>query len=253
MTETTLKGAQKVVDPPLQVPDDGFVLPIITKSAGLNFYRAGSEGRIEPIFNDSRIDFGFESIANIQGKIREAFYIDQLKLREGPQMTAAEVMERTEQALRFLGPMLGRQQAEFLQPLVDRLYAIIDRRGEIPEPPAELNGIPLKVQYSSVMAMAQRTTELQNIQRTMAAVTPFASADPSVLDNFDGDVATHVIARLLNFPQEILRNKENVGELRKSRSENAAAQEARVREQEQAKSASQLLAATAKNKGLAVV
>ena len=62
MTETTLIGAQKVVDPPLQAPDDGFLLPLITKPGGLNYYRSGSQERIEPILNDARIDFGFQAL-----------------------------------------------------------------------------------------------------------------------------------------------------------------------------------------------
>lgn len=249
MTETTLKGAQKVVDPPLQVPDDGFILPLVTRPAGLNFYRAGSEGRIEPIFADSRIDFGFQAIQNIQSKIREAFYIDQLKLNPtGPQMTAQEVSERVEQALKFLGPMLGRQQAEFLQPLVERLFAIMDRHGEIPTAPNELTNVQMKVQYSSVMAMAQRASENQNIQRTVAAIAPFASADPSVLDNFDGDVAVHTIAKLNNFPQEILRDKKAVAAIRDARAKAQQAQQQAVQQQEQAAAVQQLATAGAKAK-----
>ena len=249
MTETTLRGAQKVVDPPLQAPDDGFVLPLITVPAGLNYYRAGSEDRIEPIFNDSRIDFGFQSIQMKQASIREAFFIDQLKLREGPQMTATEVTERTEQALRFLGPMLGRQQSEFLQPLIDRVYNIMDRRDEFDAPPAELEGVPLKVQYSSVMAMAQRLSELQSIQRTMGAIAPFASADPSVLDNIDGDKALHNIAKLLNFPQEILRKKEDVAKMRQQRAQQQQEQQEAMLAKERADAAQK--AATAGQKATA--
>lgn len=246
ITETTLRSGQKIVDPPLQAPDDGFVIPLITKPGGINYYRAGSQDRIEPIFNNAQVDFGFEMIQAIQTKIREAFYIDQLKLREGPQMTATEVMERTEQALRFLGPMLGRQQSEFLQPLIERVYNILDRKGLIPEAPAELKDVPLKVQYSSVMAMAQRLSEVQNIQRTMQSVAPFASADPSVFDNFDGDKATHVLARLFNFPQEILRNKEEVAKIRTQRAEQQQQMLQQQQENERADAASKVVSASSK-------
>ena len=43
MSKTTIKAAQKQVDPPLLVPDDGFILPVRTVPGGLNFYRAGTE------------------------------------------------------------------------------------------------------------------------------------------------------------------------------------------------------------------
>ena len=48
MAKTTIKAAQKQVDPPLLVPDDGFILPVRTVPGGLNFYRAGTRDRIEP-------------------------------------------------------------------------------------------------------------------------------------------------------------------------------------------------------------
>jgi hypothetical protein len=246
MTETTLKGAQKVVDPPLQAPDDGFVLPLITRPAGLNYYRAGSQDRIEPIFNGAQIDFGYQAIELKKGQVREAFYIDQLKLREGPQMTATEVMERTEQALRFLGPMLGRQQSELLQPMVERIYAIMDRRGEIPEAPAELQDQEIKVRYSSVMAMAQRASELQNVNRFFSNLAPLMGLNPNVADNINTDNATHGIARILNFPQDFLNTKDEVTSIRdqRAKAQQEAAQAAM--DATKAESASKVVGAAAK-------
>jgi hypothetical protein len=219
MTEVTLVGAQKVIDPPLQAPDDGFVLPLYTTPGGLNYYRAGSDDRVEPIFNDSRIDFGFQTVEMKQKQIRAAFYSDQLKLREGPQMTAAEVNERTEQALRFLAPMLGRMQAEFLQPLIERVYNIMDRRGMIPQAPVELSNVPLKVQYVSVVAMAQRTSELTGIQRFFQNIAPIASADPAAFDVINADRATKYVAGLVNLPQEFINSEKEVADRRQQRAQ----------------------------------
>ena len=42
MSEVTIKAAQKQIDPPLMIPDDGFILPVRIRSGGLNFYRSGS-------------------------------------------------------------------------------------------------------------------------------------------------------------------------------------------------------------------
>ncbi|HAW74459.1 MAG TPA: hypothetical protein DCW74_01845, partial [Alteromonas australica] len=49
MSEVTIRAAQKQVDPPLLVPDDGFMMPIRTVPGGLNFYRSGTRDRIEPL------------------------------------------------------------------------------------------------------------------------------------------------------------------------------------------------------------
>lgn len=246
MRETVLRGAQKVVDPPLQAPDDGFLSGIVIKPAGINYYRAGTNDRIEPILNDSRIDFGFQTIDQERTQVREAFYADQLKLREGPQMTATEVAERVEQALRFLGPMLGRLQSEFLQPLIERVYNILDRKGKIPAAPAQVAGKKLKVQYTSVLAMQQRMSEVQNIRRTMQEIAPFASADPSVLDNIDGDQALKFIAKLMNFPQEIIRSQDNVKQIRDARAKQQQEALQAAQQSQQVDSASKLVGAAAK-------
>lgn len=248
MRETTLRGAQKVVDPPLQAPDDGFVLPLDTRPAGLNYYRAGSQDRIETIFNDSRIDFGFQAIDQERAQIREAFYTDQLKLREGPQMTATEVAERVEQALRFLGPMLGRMQAEFLQPLVERLYKIMERRGLIPEVPAELTDVELKIQYTSVMAMSQRLSEVQAIRRTMQEIAPFMAMDPNVAHNFDGDASVRYISKLVGLPQEMLRDQADIAKMREQIQKQQQAQMQAAQEADQADQAAKIAGAAAKFK-----
>ncbi len=233
MTETMMIGAQKVIDPPLQMPDDGFLLPIITKPGGLNFYRAGGEGRIEPVFNDTRVDFGYEALKEKRVRIREAFFVDQLMLQQGPQMTATEVLQRTEEKMRLLGPMLGRQQAEFLRPMIDRVFEIMMRRGMIKkdEIPAVLKGRKIDVKYSSMIAKSQKIAEAQNIMRTLEASTPFINMDAAVMDNFNGDEAVRVISEIFGAPQQIIRDVKARDQIRDQR---AQAQQAAIEEQKNA-------------------
>lgn len=230
MTETTIKGAQKAVDPPLQLPDDGFIMPIVTKPAGLNYYRAGSNDRIEPVFNDTRVDFGFEVMNERRQRIRDAFYVNQLLMQEGPQKTATEVLQITEEKSRFLGPMLGRQQSEFLRPMIDRVFDIMARKNLIPQAPEVLQGSRVDVQYSSMIAKSQRVNQGQSIARTLQAVSPFIQLDPAVSDNFDGDKAAKIVAKIYGYPQEALRDQAQIEEMRESRAE---AQRAAVEQQQQ--------------------
>ena len=46
-------------------------------------------------------------------------------MQDGPQMTATEVIQRNEEKMRLLGPVLGRLQSELLKPLIDRVFAIL--------------------------------------------------------------------------------------------------------------------------------
>jgi hypothetical protein len=63
-----------------------------------------------------------------RGAIRDAFYVNQLMMQSGPQMTATEVVQRNEEKMRLLGPVLGRLQSELLRPLIDRTFAILLRK-----------------------------------------------------------------------------------------------------------------------------
>lgn len=230
VVKTTLKGAQKVVDPPIQMPDDGFVLPISLKPAGINYYRAGSPNDIiRPIFNDSRIDFGFQFIEEKRKRIKESFYADQLILSQGPQQTATEVLQRTEESMRLLGPILGRMQSELLKPMIDRVFAMMFRRGMFDPPPAELEGRELEVRYSSQIARAQRTTEAQNILRAMEALAPFINLDPAVAQNFNGDALARIVWGVYGAPQQGLRTQDEVMQIRQSMAQ--AQQQAVAQEQ----------------------
>ncbi len=220
MNETMLKGAQKMVDPPLQLPDDGVILPLMTNPGGINYYRAGSADRIEPLFKDTRIDFGFEVMKDRRQRVKDAYYVDQLKLQQDQKyMTATEVLQRTEESMRLLGPMLGRMQAEFLRPLVERVYAIMLERKMITPAPAELQGKALDVRYSSLIAKSQRVTESQNIIRAFQTIAPFIQMDPTVADNFHGDNAARVISVFLGLPQELIRNVNERDQIRQQRAQ----------------------------------
>lgn len=252
MTETILIAAQKATDPPLQAPDDTFVLPIRTRPGGISYYRSGTQDRITPIFNNANIDFGFEAMKERAQRVRQAFYVDQLQLSQGPQMTATEVLQRTEEKMRLLGPMLGRQQAEFLRPMIERVFDIMTRRGLVPIDKDVLQildsrGIhKLDVSYSSMIAKAQKVQDGQDIQRTMQAIAPFAATDQSVLDNFDGDKAVRSIAKIFGFPQEILRDQKAIDSIRQKRAEAQAKALKMQQDQHQADLANKVLPGAAK-------
>lgn len=230
--KTTIRGAQKTVDPPLMLPDDGMVLPIVTKPGGLNYYRAGSGDRIEAFANNARVDFGFQVLEDIRLRIRQAFFIDQLQLNQGPQMTATEVLQRTEEKMRLLGPMLGRQQSELLRPMIDRIFDIMLKRGVIDQKdiPPSLEGRKLEVSYSSLIAKAQRSADVQNILKTLESVAGVAQFDPSALDNFDANATVRLIARMNDVPQEILRTNAEIEDVRAQR----AQQQQQLQQQAQA-------------------
>lgn len=217
MVETTLKGAQKSVDPPMQLPDDGVILPLKLHPGGINFRRPGTEP-ITPIFDNYRVDFGFQALEAHRQRVREAFYVDQLQLSQaGPQMTATEVMQRAEEKMRLLGPLLGRMEFEFLKPLVERVYGIMERRGLFDEKPEDLRGRKIIPRYISTIARSQRLGELNSMLKGLEALGPVMQVDPDIVDNFDADGYFKEVARIQSFPESICRPPDKVEERRKAK------------------------------------
>lgn len=234
MTETMIKAAQKQVDPPITVPDDGFILPIKLTPGGINIKRAGSPDQLETLFKHNiNLDFGYQAMEQHRDRIRKAFYIDQLQMpaKDGNPRTALEISTMNEDRMRLLSPMSGRQQTEFLEPLIARLFGIMQRREKLLPFPRELAGLDgLTVRYSSLIARAQRSSEADTIMRTWQSAAPFIQLDPSVADNFDGDESVRVIATIQGCPQKVIRTIEKRDKIREGR---AKAQEMMVQQQQE--------------------
>lgn len=226
MSEVTIRAAQKQVDPPLLVPDDGFMLPIRTVPGGLNFYRSGTRDRIEPLNIGANNPLGLNMEEQRRQAIRSAFYVDQLILGQGPQMTATEVVQRTEEKMRLLGPVLGRLQAELLQPLITRTYAILERQRAFRPAPEFMQNQNLEIEYVSPLAKAQRQGDIASMTRLLELMSPLAQLDPAIFDYVDSNGISKHLIKILGVPATAVRGDREVALLRQQRAEaQAAAQE----------------------------
>ncbi len=222
MSKTTIKAAQKQVDPPLLVPDDGFLLPVRTVPGGLNFYRSGTRDRIEPLNIGANNPLGLNMEQQRRDSIRAVFYVNQLMMQQGPQMTATEVIQRNEEKMRLLGPVLGRLQSELLKPLIDRVFAVLLRNNMLPQAPEFLSGRDVEIEYVSPLAKAQKSTELQSIMRAVEILGSLANVAP-VFDYVNFDNLVKHLADIVGVPQKILKTQSQV---------NAERQQAQVQQQE---------------------
>jgi hypothetical protein len=204
MSKTTIKSAQKQVDPPLLVPDDGFMLPVRTIPGGLNFYRAGTRDRIEPLNIGANTPLGLNMEEQRRNSIRNAFYVNQLMMQNGPQMTATEVIQRNEEKMRLLGPVLGRLQSELLKPLIDRTFSIILRKNLFRQAPEFLSGKDVEIEYVSPLAKAQKSSELQSIMRAIEIIGSLSNVAP-VFDHINMDKLVRHLADIVGVPQKILK------------------------------------------------
>lgn len=222
MSKTALMAAEKMADPPLMVPDDGFLGPVRSGPGGLSYYRAGSQDRIESL--PIRVDLAsIESMTERRRQsIRRIFLADQLTPGDVA-ATATEALIRQSEKMRVLGPVLGRLQTEFLAPLIERVFNILLREGELPPWPAGLPAGALRVSYATPVALAQRQMEAESLNQAVRYLSPLiATGDPfHMLDNFEPDAMARHAAELFGLPADYLRPREAVEALRRQR--NAAA------------------------------
>ena len=170
--------------------------------------------------------------AQVRDRIRRAFYEDLFLMLANDtrsNITATEVAERKEEKLLALGPMLEQLNQDCLDPLTDNTFNMLVRQGLIPEPPQELQGMDLKVEYISIMAQSQKLVGLGTVERFAGFAGQVASIQPEILDKIDTDQMIDVYGELTSIPPGIIRPDEKVQEIRQNR---AQAQQAQVQAQQ---------------------
>ena len=221
MVETALKAAAKQVDPPLLVPDDSMLSPIRMSAGSLNYYRSGSRDRIEPL----NIGQNTAVTLNQENQRREAiakmFHIDQLMVTANRTMTATEVLQRNEEKMRILGPVMGRLQSELLQPMILRVFNIMLRNKLFQAAPEILNNQEIDIEYVSPMALAQKGQELQSLMRGLELFAQIGQIAP-VQDYIDENGLIKQIIRITGLPARMIKSDKQVAALREQK---AAAQQ----------------------------
>ncbi|QGY39691.1 head-tail adaptor [Pseudodesulfovibrio cashew] len=215
MARTALMAAEKMSDPPLMVPDDGFLGPVRSGPGGLSYYRAGSGDRIEAL--PVRVDLAATErmMQQRRDSIRRIFLGDQLT-PEGPAVSATEAVIRQSEKMRALGPVLGRLQTEFLSPLIKRVFRIMLRAGQLPPFPEGLTPDDVEVRYTSPVARAQKQYQAQALPQVMQHLAPLVgTGDPfGIMDNFDTDRVARHAADLFGTPADYVKPEPEVAETR---------------------------------------
>lgn len=137
-------------------------------------------------------------------------------------MTATQVNAITNEQMTMIGPVYERLDHELLDPFVGRVFGIMDMYGLIPEPPEELAGQELKIDYISMLAQAQKMVGLSGIDRLTEFVGIVAKFQPEALDVFNSDVTIDEYAKMLGTPTEIIRSDEEIAAIRQQRAEQQA-------------------------------
>ncbi len=235
MAKTILRAGQKAVDPPLAVADDSTVSAVRTWPGGITYFNADAAktlGQIPivPLNTGADIALGLEMQEAIRLQIAEAFFKTRLRLPiGGPQMTATEVLERTEEFVMDFDPIFGRLETDDIGPTLDRVFNIMLRAGAFPSPPSILQGESVEFEYTSPITTSKRKLEAAGVTRSIEIMTPLIQADPTIIDIYDSDEIGYQVSEAQGMPLTMMRTPAEVEEIRQARIEAAQRAEEEAR------------------------
>lgn len=226
MQKRKAQAIEKMVNPPLKGPSALRTQKVSLIPGDITYLdeREGQKG-LSPIHEvNPRIQELSMDILEHQNRIRRCFYEDLFLMLANTtrrEITAREIDERHEEKLLALGPVLEQLNQDLLDPLIDVTFDIMNRQGMIPPAPQELQGMALKVEYVSIMAMAQKMVGIAGVERFAGFVGQViqTTQNPSVLDKVDIDQLIDVYGDLTSIPPGIVRPDEVVAEIRQGRAD----------------------------------
>jgi len=203
--------------------DDGVLNPRTVKIGPRKIIVANDVNSMKELKSSGNLQASLMEIERLQRAIRRSLMADQLTPQDGPAMTATEVHVRVELIRQLLGPLYGRMQSEFLQPLVARCFGLAYRAGVLAPPPESLRGRTWRLKYVSPLARAQRMVEVSAMDRYEQSLAAIAAIRPEVLDNYDWDEAARAKGEALGVPQRLLVDVAQRDAARTAAQEQAAA------------------------------
>lgn len=223
-----LRLLDQITKPALNVPEQ-------MRGKGGASYRSGAQNFLPPAQNLAKVEPTYlppyqalaavrVEIEAVEQRIEAAFYYTLFLMLQslGDQTgrTATEIAERREEKATVLGPSLEAVTDEGLDPVVVRVYKLLERAGRLPEAPPALDSVPLKIEYTSILAQAARAVGASSIERTVMFAANLAKvAGPQVMDKVDTDQAVDEYAMAVGGPAALLNSDERVAAIRDGRAQ----------------------------------
>lgn len=215
--------------------DDGILNPRQVKVGPRKIIAAADTDSMKPLTTGANFQVAWASEEKLHALIRKILMADQLQPQDGPAMTATEVHARVELIRQLLGPIYGRLQAEYLQPLIARCFGIAYRAGVLGQAPESLANRSFTVKYISPLARSQNledATAIQQLYQAAGLISQAKGGDPSVFDNLDDDEALRVASKAMSVRGQVIRSRDDVAALREQRAQGQRQQQQQAMQDE---------------------
>jgi len=224
MEKAFLMATHKSIDPPINAPAR-MKGKLNTLPGGQNYYPgiAGADG-IKPLY-ELRFDYSGVSSAveRVEQRIQRCFFNDVfLTASRDPNaspLKAAQVHEEGQEKLLRLGPVIQRLIFEMFNPLIERAFNILMRRGAIEPIDTSFIGDlgEYKINVVSPLAAAQKLIAMDGIKTYMGFLANVAPIDQTVMDNIDLDYTARFVGDITGMRIGVLRPQNDVNKRRADR------------------------------------
>lgn len=227
MQKRKAQGIDKQINPPMRAPGNMKNQSSSTLPGGVTYVDGDGAYapayQVQPDLNGMVMD-----IRETQLRIKQAFFEDLFLMfanTDRREITAAEVQARQQEKLLALGPVLEQLNQDLLDPLIDIAFVVMMKQGLIPPPPEELQGAKLRVEYTSIMAQAQKLSGIETIERFLNFATAVIAQNPETRDKVNFDELIDKYGDRLSVDPGLIHSDEDVEGIRAQRAQAAQAQQ----------------------------
>lgn len=167
-----------------------------------------------------RLDVYVNQIQRIEARVNDAMFRSTFQMftdSDRREITAEEIRAKLQEKMQVLGPVVERNVGEILAPSVMRALSIEMRAGLLPMMPDPIKGRPIKLEFVSILAAAQKMSGLNNISALTTFVGSEAALNSGAVDMIDWDESVREYAKLADVPAKIVRAPDQVAALRNDR------------------------------------
>lgn len=222
------------IKPPWLVPNEADIDGVENVPDGLTFYSGGKENAPSQLTPKNQVGIADAKtlLDEMREHVRRMFWNDMFKLLTNQQemsreKTAYEVQQMIAEKLVLFSPIFSRYVSERLNPLIERVVAIVIRSGRMPPPPPGIieNG-GYEITYTSKIALALKSAENQSIATITALLGQLAQFDANCLDIVNLPEAVRRVAHNIGLPAALIRSEAEAAEIAAARAQQQQAMQA---------------------------
>jgi hypothetical protein len=221
VNKTLIREAQRLADPPMFLSGAPGNTPFSMRAGAVNHNMMSPEGRQLAQAFQSGADLSglLEIIQDRRQSVNDAFYVTlfQILLEKPPNMTATEALLRAQEKGVLLAPTMGRQQSEFLGPMIEREIDILTESGEFDDLPMpdvlREAGAGIEVIYDAPLNRLMKADEAVGLIRTVETLTPLMEAYPALRHVINAPKFGRIVGEANGAPPSAMNSVEEIERL----------------------------------------